>query len=71
MKTYNYNIKNDEYLGEGKDAANHPFHAFKIDDEIHIVYNMNESNQTVAVEKIETVRNNPSHYMWTPYIEYM
>ena len=53
-----------EYLGSNEDMAHHKFDAYKVDDEIHIVY---ESGH-VAIEKIQKVKDDMDKYLWTPYV---
>ena len=56
-----------EYLGSNKDMAHHKFDAYKVDDEIHIVY---ESGH-VAIEKIQKIKDNEDDYLWTPYVMFI
>lgn len=63
FESYNKGI----YLGSGKDMAHHAFDAYRVDDEIHIVY----ENKTVATEKIQNVSNNPDKYLWTPFVQFV
>ncbi len=72
MKIENY-IQNEKYkfLGEGRDAAKHIFNAFKTDKEIHIVYNIDTPQQTIAKESLKNLQNNPHKYLWTPYAQFI
>ena len=54
------------FLGLGKDMANHPYDAYRVGEEIHIVY----ENEYVAIENTAKVRDNLDKYMWTPFAEY-
>ena len=54
------------FLGSGKDKAKDDFDAYKVDGEIHIVYEIG----TVMIEKIETVSQNPDEYLWTPFAQF-
>ncbi len=54
------------FLGLGKDMAGHKFYAYKINEEMHIVY----ENRTVMREKIQNISKNPDEYMWTPFAHY-
>ena len=56
-----------EYLGSSEDMAHHKFDAYKVEDEIHIVY----GNGNVAKEKIQKVRDDMDAYLWTPYIMFI
>ena len=56
-----------EYLGSNEDMAHHKFDAYKVDDEIHIVY---EGGHT-AIEKIQKVKDNMDAYLWTPYVMFI
>ena len=55
-----------EYLGSGEDMAKHKYDAYKVDDEIHIVY----ENAHVATKNIEEVKDNIDDYLQTPFIEW-
>ena len=57
------NYDKGKFLGSVKDMAHHEFDAYKVDDEIHIVY----ENGTVMTEKIQDVSNDPDKYLWTPF----
>ena len=63
--------KKQGYLKDSTDAAQHPFSAFQIQDEIHIVYDLGTLDQHVSIELIETVQNNMDRYLWTPFIEFV
>jgi len=56
-----------EYLGSDEDMAHHKFDAYKVDDEIHIVY---ESGYA-AIEKIQKVKDDMDKYLWTPYVMFV
>ncbi len=53
-----------EYLGSGEDMAHHKYDAYKVEDEIHIVY---ESGHT-ATKNIQIVKDNMDDHLWTPFI---
>ena len=53
------NYSKGVYLGSGKDMAHHEFDAYKVGDEIHIIY----ENGQVATEKIRDVSNDPDKYL--------
>ena len=55
-----------EFLGSGEDMAHHTYDAYKVDDEIHIVY----ENEHVASEKIDNIQGDMDKYLWTPYVEW-
>ena len=55
------------YLGSSQDMAKHKYDAYKIDDEIHIVYKSNH----VAKEKISKIQEDLDKYLWTPYVEWV
>jgi len=55
------------YLGSNEDMAHHKFDAYKVDDEIHIVY---ESGH-IAREKIQKVKDDMDKYLWTPYVMFV
>lgn len=56
-----------EFLGTGKDMAHHKYDAYRVDDEIHILY----ENDYVATVKIQDVKDDMDKYLWTPYIEWV
>jgi hypothetical protein len=60
------NYKKGLFIGSGKDMAHHEFDAYKVDDEIHIVY----KNGQVSTEKIQKIQNDPDKYLWTPFAQY-
>ena len=60
------NYKKGEFIGSGKDMAQHEFDAYRVEDEIHIVY----ENGTVMTEKIENISQNPDEYLWTPFLQF-
>ena len=66
-----YNKTSKTFLGESTDMTNHHFCAFKIDQEIHIVYNINTLEQHVSKEKIQIIQNNINNYLWTPYAQFI
>jgi hypothetical protein len=45
----------------------HHYKVYKINHEIHIVYD--ESNH-ISKEKISTIANDPDKYIWTPFVEW-
>ena len=53
-----------EFLGGSEDMAHNKFDAYKVGDEMHLVF---ESGH-VASEKIQKVRDNLDYYLWTPYV---
>ena len=65
-----YDIESEAYLGDGEDAAHRPFHAFRIDQEIHIVYHLGQQNQHVAKADIHKVSRNIDDYLWTPFAQF-
>jgi hypothetical protein len=46
--------------------AQHEFDAYRVEDEIHIVY----ENGPVMTEKIENISQNPDKYLWTPFLQF-
>jgi len=54
------------FLDSGKDLLHKDFDAYRVDDEIHIVY----EGGTVMSEKIKVISNNLDDYLWTPYIQF-
>ncbi|MDA3909020.1 MAG: hypothetical protein PF437_08015 [Sulfurimonas sp.] len=67
MKANFDNYDKGEFLGVGEDMAHHKYDAYKVDDEIHIVY---ESGYAATV-KIQDVKNDMDKYLWTPYVEWV
>jgi hypothetical protein len=65
-----YDIKGEAYLGAGEDAAHHCFQAFRIGQEIHVVYNLGEPNEHVAKADVYEVSSNPNKYLWTPFAQF-
>lgn len=65
-----YDLESESYLGAGEDAAHHSFHAFRIDQEIHIVYHLGQQNQHVAKADIDKVASNIDDYLWTPFAQF-
>ncbi len=61
------NYSKGVYLGSGKDMAYHEFDAYKVGDEIHIVY----ESGTVMTEKMQDVSNDPDKYLWTPFVQFI
>ena len=55
------------FLGIGKDMAHHEYATYKVDKDIHIVY---ESDH-IAKENIQRVKENMEEYLWTPYIQWI
>ena len=55
------------YLGSGEDMAHHKFDAYRVDDEIHIVY---ESGYA-AIENIQKIKDDMDKYLWTPYVMFV
>lgn len=66
-----YDVHNDNFLGHGFDCANHHLDAFRVNDEMHIVYNLNEETQYSAIAFIDDIQHNPQKYLWTPYIMFI
>ena len=66
-----YDIESKTYVGAGEDAAHHSFHAFRVDQEIHIVYGLGQQNQHVAKANIYEVSSNPEKYLWTPFAQFL
>jgi len=66
-------IKDKEhgFLGESSDSAKHPFCAFKINEEIHIVYDIGTPEEYSTKAKISTIYQDPHKYLWTPYAQYV
>ena len=56
-----------EYLGSNEDMAHHKFDAYKVEDEIHIVY----EGDHVMIEKIQKVKEDMDKYLWTPYVMFV
>ena len=54
------------FLGSGKDTAKHDFDAYKVGDEIHIVY----ESGTVMTEKLQIISQNQDKYLWTPFAQF-
>ena len=55
------------YSGSNEDMAHNKFDAYKLDDEIHIVY----EGGYVAIEKIQKVKDDMDKYLWTPYVMFV
>jgi hypothetical protein len=64
MEIYN----ETSYLGDGVDMAKKSYKAYKIDDEIHLVY---DGYDSVSKEKIQKIKENLDEYLWTPFIEWV
>jgi hypothetical protein len=56
-----------KYLGSGEDMAKHRFDAYRVDDEIHIVY----ESANVATQNIQEIKDNMDKYLWTPFVEWV
>ncbi|EIF51366.1 hypothetical protein [Sulfurovum sp. AR] len=56
-----------KYLGSGEDMAKHKFDAYRVNDEIHIVY----ESGNVATQNIHEVKDNMDKYLWTPYVMFV
>ncbi len=67
MKKNFNDYEKGEFLGTGQDMAKHDYDAYKVDEEIHILY---ESGH-VAIAKIQDVKNDMDKYLWTPYIQWV
>ncbi len=63
--------KDQGFLGDGFDAAHHPFSCFKIDDELHIVYHIGEENQHVVTESVHKIYTHLDKYLWTPFAQFI
>jgi len=61
-----YNKTN--YLGSSIDMTKKSYKAYKIDDEIHLVY---DGYDCVSKEKIQKIKENLDAYLWTPFIEWV
>lgn len=55
------------YLGSGKDMAHHTYDAYKVEDEIHIVY----ASGHVVTKNIRTIKDNMDSHLWTPFVEWV
>jgi hypothetical protein len=67
MKQQMEDYSKSEHLGSGKDMAHHKYDAYKVDDEIHIVY----ENGHVATKNIQIVKDNMDEHLWTPFVEWV
>lgn len=56
-----------EYLGSGADMAHHTYDAYKVEDEIHIVYQSGH----VVTKNIQTIKDNMDIHLWTPFVEWV
>jgi len=56
-----------EFLGSSQDMSHHTFDAYKVDDELHLVYEQGHA----MIEKIQKVRDNMDDYLWTPYVMFV
>ncbi len=56
-----------EYLGSGEDMAHNKYDAYKVENEIHIVYASGHS----ATKNIQIIKDNRDDYLWTPFIEWI
>ncbi len=61
-----YEVENAEYLHSTEDMAHHTVDGYKVDDEIHLVY----ENGTVAIAKISEIHTKTDKFLWTPFIEF-
>lgn len=66
-----YDINSSDYLGEGFDNAHRRFDAFLINGELHIVYDINTTDQYVSTANLEYVKNNMDEFLWTPFIDFV
>ena len=62
-----YKITDLTYIGPAIDLAGHECHGFIDDNNIVIVYNLNEKNEYNIKEKINIIKNNLDKYIWTPF----
>jgi len=69
--TKKYDKSSESFLETSVDFANNTYEAFKIDDEIHIVYNIGTEKEYVTTKKISKIINYMDDYLWTPYIKYV
>lgn len=70
-KNHNYNKSSNNYKGSTVDNLNRSVDVFEIHDEIHLVYNIGESNQYSTKQSISQIKKNKEDYIWTPYIEFV
>lgn len=56
-----------EYLDSGEDMAHNKFDAYRVDDEMHLLY---ESGH-VAIQNIQEVKDDMDKYLWTPYVMFV
>ena len=61
------NYKKGTFLGGSEDMAHNKFDAYRVDDEIHLVY---ESGHAM-IEKINTIKNNMDGFLWTPFVMFV
>lgn len=55
------------YLGSDTDMAHNNYDAYRVDDEIHIVY----ENGQASIEKIKNIKEDMDKYLWTPFVKYV
>lgn len=66
-----YSIDNKSYLGKTQDMSHKEIHGFNIDNNIHLVHDLNKETETSQYENIDKIKNNPDAYIWTPYSDFV
>jgi len=62
-----YDINSKNYLGSTEDMTGRTVQGFKIEKDIHIVYDINLDTEWVTTKPIEEVLKNIDDYLFTPY----
>lgn len=65
----NYSKQSSDYKGTFYDNVKRPVDGFIIDQQIHLVYNLGEFNQTSSIRTIEEIKKDENSFLWTPYLE--
>jgi len=61
-----YELEGAKYLHSTQDLAHHKIDGYLFKDELHLI-----QENDVLIVKIEKVKQNPDHYLWTPFIEFI
>lgn len=64
-----YKLDSPYFIGSGFDNYG-AFHSFKIDNDIHIVYNIDTPKQFITTLSLTELKRNPDKYILTPFAFY-
>ena len=56
-----------EFVGSSQDMSYHTFDAYRVDDELHLVYTEGHA----MVEKIQKIKDNMDDNLWTLYVMFL